>query len=412
MAALHATYGGVRWSRVLVPSEQYARFGHGISRSFLRDLSARAADIYADAESRRVFFRDQREMPNEGDEFVQAELSTVLSGIRQQGAGYFYTGPFARRFAEAATSLGQPITPEEMRDYRARLEDTVKVAVGNETAHVAPPPGAAGLTAVEILGLIGGSGPEDFADVPAEERLHLFVEAAKRAFADRGSWLGPGGQTQIPAEEIVDPQRLERLLSDYSPERATPVSNLSSQPRPVGEDPNSAGLVAVDRLGMAVACSFSMNQLMGTAQIAPGTGITLAAPPREEGGGEISLTPLLLVNPNYNDVFFAGTATAGSAAPTVLTQVMLRALQLGDDLETAIAAPRVHHMGAPDLVWHEPDLPQDRLQALSRRGHDLREAPRFGRVNAVICPRGVRRRPELCQAASDPRGFGLAERVE
>jgi gamma-glutamyltranspeptidase/glutathione hydrolase len=412
MAALHATFGGVRWAQVLVAAEQYARFGHGISRSFLRDVSVRGQDIYRDPEARRVLFGDRRQLPEEGQEFVQPELSTVLSGLRQQGAGYFYTGPFARRFAEAAIAAGQPIEPEEMRDYRARLEDTVSVQVGNELAHVPPPPGAAGLVAAEILGMIGGEGPEDFADAATEERLHLFVEAAKRAFADRGSWLGPGGEARIPAEQIVDLERLEQLMADYAPDRATPVGDLPSQPAPVGEDPNSAGLVAVDRAGMAVACSFSMNQLMGTAQMAPGTGIMLAAPPRPQGGGEISLTPLLLVNPNFNDIFFAGTATAGPAAPTVLTQVMLRTLQLEDNLETAMLAPRVHHMGSPDVVWHEPDLPQDRLQALSERGHDLREVPKFGRINAVVCPRGVRRRPELCQAASDPRGFGLAERVE
>lgn len=412
MAALHATFGGVRWESLLIAAEQYARFGHGISRAFARDIRVRPRDLYADPEARRIVLDDGTDLPVEGDELVQAELSSVLSGLRQQGAGYFYTGNFARRFAEAASAIGQRMTPEEIRDYRARLEDTVSVKVGNELAHVPPAPGAAGIVAAEILGMIGGSGPRDFADVSANERLHLFVEASKRAFADRGEWLTRSGGVSMPGQEIVAPERLDRLFQGYSPERATPVSELASEPRAVGEDPNSAGLVVVDRAGMAVACSFSMNQIFGTAQIAPGTGIMMAAPPRSTGGGEISLTPLLLVNSNINDAFFAATATAGPAAPTVLTQVMLRALQLDDDLETAVGAPRVHHMGVPNVVWHEPELPEERKQSLSARGHQLREVPHFGRLNAISCPRGVRRRPELCQAQSDPRGFGLAERVE
>uniref|UniRef100_UPI0022EA577E gamma-glutamyltransferase n=1 Tax=Falsiroseomonas oryzae TaxID=2766473 RepID=UPI0022EA577E len=43
--------------------------------------------------------------------------------------------------------------------------------------------------------------------------------------------------------------------------------------------PASAGLVVVDREGMAVSCVFTMNNLFGTGRIAPGTGVLLGAAP-------------------------------------------------------------------------------------------------------------------------------------
>ena len=53
----------------------------------------------------------------EGDRIIQFELATALSGIRQQGAGYFHSGPFARRFAEAAHLAGQPLSAEPFTNY-------------------------------------------------------------------------------------------------------------------------------------------------------------------------------------------------------------------------------------------------------------------------------------------------------
>jgi gamma-glutamyltranspeptidase/glutathione hydrolase len=73
-----------------------------------------------------------------------------------------------------------------------------------------------------------------------------------------------------------------------------------------------------------------------------------------------------------------------------------------------MALPRVHHGGAPDVVWIEPGVTGAALEGLRRRGHQLREIPALGHVNAFHCPRGLRRDSESCVVANDPRGFGLA----
>ena len=68
----------------------------------------------------------------------------------------------------------------------------------------------------------------------------------------------------------------------------------------------------------------------------------------------------------------------------------------------------MHHGGQPDVVWYETGLNGASLDGLRRRGHNLREVPALGHVNAFHCPQGLQGETESCVVANDPRGFGLA----
>jgi gamma-glutamyltranspeptidase/glutathione hydrolase len=80
--------------------------------------------------------------------------------------------------------------------------------------------------------------------------------------------------------------------------------------------------------------------------------------------------------------------------------------------EEAIAAPRLHHGGAPDLVLHEATVPATVLDALRARGHALAEVPALGRVSGFYCVEGVSDSEYGCAAGSDPRGWGLGTLVQ
>ena len=73
---------------------------------------------------------------------------------------------------------------------------------------------------------------------------------------------------------------------------------------------------------------------------------------------------------------------------------MVESLAGGRGLHEAMALPRVHHGGAPDVVWYEPGVNGATLDGLRRRGHQLRPTPALGRVNAFHCPNGLRDNPD------------------
>jgi gamma-glutamyltranspeptidase/glutathione hydrolase len=91
---------------------------------------------------------------------------------------------------------------------------------------------------------------------------------------------------------------------------------------------------------------------------------------------------------------------------------MVESLGGGRDLRETMALPRVHHGGAPDVVWYEPGVNGAALDGLRRRGHHVRSIIALGRANAFHCPNGLRDNPDSCVVANDPRGFGLAYVVQ
>jgi gamma-glutamyltranspeptidase len=197
---------------------------------------------------------------------------------------------------------------------------------------------------------------EDFNGAGPEVRSHLFAEASLRAFAERGRWMDRDGSSREPLADLVSDDRIESVMADYGADRRTPASRFSPPPPEVQGQSYSAGFVAGDQWSNAVACSFTMNRLFGAARIAEGTGILLAAPPRSQNDGSTSLTAVVVGNKNSGEVRFAGIAGEGAVAATALTRVMLESLAGGRGLREAMAAPRVHHGGAPDVVWHEPGV--------------------------------------------------------
>ena len=113
-------------------------------------------------------------------------------------------------------------------------------------------------------------------------------------------------------------------------------------------------------------------------------------------------------NTNTGDVRFAGTAGEGASAATALVRVMLETVETEAPLESAIRKPRIHHGGLPDVVLIEPRVNGAVRDSPTRRGHELREVPAIGHVNAFYCSRGLKDHGESCAVANDPRGFGLA----
>ena len=410
MAALHARHGLSPWPALVIPAESLARFGHAISRAFARDIARGAEIVRADPEMSRIFRASSGGLPVEGDKVTQPALSTILSGLRTQGAGYLHVGTFARRLAEAASAVGEGLSPEDLRTAVPQFKEPAQLSFGTETLYFSAPPAAGGLVAAMLWGMLTEVRDYDYAS--ADERPHLFVEAAMRAFADRTSWLAPYGESRQPAERLLESDHLESLMASYDADARTPASRLSPPPAARPEDPDGAGFAVADRWGNSVACSLTMNRLFGAGRMAEGTGVLLAATPGPGQDGTLSPSVALLGNEVAGDSHLAMTATGGSAAATALVAVLLEVLVEGQPIEQAIAAPRLHHGGMPDFVLHEAEVAPAALESLRARGHEPVLSPRLGRVNGFYCVEGVIDADQGCAVAGDPRGWGLATLVQ
>lgn len=389
MAALHARYGALRWANLLAPAEQLARFGFSISRAFAYDLKHAAGPLLDDRGGGQLFGNASGQPLGEGENITLRDLATVLAQLRLKGAGYFYTGDLAQRLVAAVEEAGGTLSMDELRALTPVWRSTTTLAFGDETLHTAPPPSEGGLTAARQFAALADA--DRYVNASTIERPHLVAEASIRAWGARGAPL--------------DPAQIATLMSTYDPARH--VSSLGKGAPWPTENPGGTSFVVVDRAGMAVTCTVTLNNLFGIGRAAPGLGIVLAVAPRGADPA-VSFTPAMLVNHNTHQVLLAASASGGAAAPSALASVLRGLLIEKVPFAAALAAPRVHNSGRPDRTYVESRFKGGAAQILRARGHiQVEEVPELGLVSVIACLGGLPRSPETCVFASDPRGFGL-----
>ncbi len=398
--ALHAKYGKLRHESLLVEAERLARNGFPITRALANDLSRAVPILGRDMAARAIFFRPDGSILREGDTILQPNLAAVLANLRRN-TGDFYSGIGAREVVKAVQSAGGTLTLEDLRDIRPTWRETLKVKVGNETAHFAPPPSVGSTVTAQLVGSLW----DRWSDASPAERSHLLAEASARAFADRSRWMRPNGWTNDDPAGLISEDHLKALMADYTPDRHIPVSGVSAPP---ADFPLSTGFVAMDSTGQTVACGVTTYGLFGAGRVAPGTGIVLAGSPGPNGPP--SITTMLSINHNSNEPHFAGAASGGGTAPVALALTFLSTASDNKSLVEALAAPRLVHPGSPDAVFVESAPNALDPAPLQQRGHQVSAVAMPSRVEALHCSDG-HKNSSSCEYATDPRGFGMAVTV-
>ncbi len=409
--ALHSRFGRLPWAQLVAPAEGLARFGVKMSRAFSHDLQKIGDALLIDEGARRIFARPiTGGLLLEGDKWSQPNLADVLAGIRENGAAALYRQPGADNFAAAVTASGGTLSASDLNAFKPVWRTPIEVPLGDISVHFAPPPAAGGAVAAEMLAMMLQK--RRFTESPVADRPHLLIETAIRAYGDRSLWMKPDGESSVETFDLVSASRITPLMASYRPDAHSPAETLKPAPVETLEDPSATTFAVMDADGAAVACALTMNGLFGNGLIAKDTGILMAAVPGSGGRGPISLGPMLAVDHFTNDFFFAGAASGGVTAPTALISVAMSTAVNVEGLESAMAAKRLHNSGSPDIVYYEQGYDEAAIDTLIKKGHRVAATPTLGRVNAVGCLQGLPFDPLSCEAVTDPRGYGLALKVD
>lgn len=411
LTALHIRYGETDLRGLLAATEKKARFGHVVSRASARELALAARPLFQDPQARRIFAKPDGTPYAEGDRIVQTDLANTYAALRMHGVTAFYEGALADRMARAAQDAGGTLTREDLNSYVPRWRKPVAVPYKDLIVNFVPAPAGAGVGGGLMWNMLAVGGR--FEGAVGVARAHMLLESAKRAFAARPALLESVGSDKAE-QAFADPKHALSLMADFNPARATPAAQIDPPPAPVPENPAGTSFVIVDLVGLAVACNLTNYNLFGTGRVAPGTGVVLAAAPGRGDRNALSMGPVIVSEAEGSGFRFAAASSGGAAATTATAGVLATSLQQGVTLDRAIAAPRVHHGGAPDIAILEESVPADMKAALERMGHETAIVPALGRVNAAECPLGLNAVTEsiACFVYADPRSAGMAAEAE
>ena len=169
--------------------------------------------------------------------------------------------------------MGGIWTEADLAGYKAIEREPIRFSYhGHDIITMAPPSGG-GLTMRQILAASDALHLERL-DWDSVDRIHLYVEALRRIFADSTQLFGDPGFVEIPLTTILDTGYIPKRMADIDRARATPSSAIRSGVAST-EHLETTHFSVVDGAGMAVANTYTLNGGFGAKVQVPGTGVTL-----------------------------------------------------------------------------------------------------------------------------------------
>jgi gamma-glutamyltranspeptidase/glutathione hydrolase len=444
LALAHERFGTLPWAELVAPAIALARAGHRLDRAHASELawgldtlrqyqrrlesappSATQMALAQAVQATGALWSRADGTPHvEGELWQQPELADTLEAIARGGAAAFYTGPLAERLAAGVQAMGGLWTDSDLARYRAIERRPLEFDYRGHRVITMPPPSGGGVVLRQIL---AASEKLELAalDWDSPERVHLFAEIARRAYAARNELIGDPDFIHVPLERLLDTDQVLARMADIDRHHATPSRQIETG-IPLAESMHTTHFSVIDAGGMAVANTFTLNESFGARVQVPKTGVTLNNE-MDDFTAKVGAPNLFGLVQGTQNAIEPGKRMLSSMSPTIVlrgervravlgspggptitttvAQILMQLIDHGRSLEAAIAAPRVHHQWLPDQILIERRMPEATARALTALGHELAPEVGIGHANCieVDLPAGL-----LHAVADVTRGGGAA----
>ncbi|KQZ70981.1 gamma-glutamyltranspeptidase [Rhodanobacter sp. Root561] len=410
-------YGTMSLKQVIAPAIKLAREGYILQQGDVDSLRS-GNDGFAKHANVAAIFHNHGKPFKVGERLVQKDLAHTLELIANGGTKAFYEGPIARAVVKGSDANGGILSLRDFADYTAQWEKPIQCEYHGYTVVSAPPPSSGGTTLCLILQIVK---PYPLAKwgYGSVNSVHYLVEAERRAFADRNTYLGDPAFVQNPIDTLLSDAHAAKLRATIKPDKATPSSEITgSLGAPEGN--HTTHYSVVDKDGNAVSTTYTVNFLFGNKQIAGDTGFFLndemddftGKPGVANGAGLVqgvinqvepgkrplsSMTPTIVLRDGKP---FMLTGSPGSA--TIISSVLgsfLNVVDFGMNMQQAVNAPRLHQQWYPDVVYAGQGLlTPESQQTLESMGYTFKQFS-GGAVEAIL----LNPKTGLLEGANDPR---------
>jgi gamma-glutamyltranspeptidase/glutathione hydrolase len=276
----HRTHGKLPWARLFEPAIRLAKQGFEVSPR-LSGLIARDKYLKRYPATGAYFHTATGEPLPAGHILKNPEYAATLRAIAEGGADAFYKGDIARDIVGVVRgALDNPgmLSEEDLAAYEAKSRPPVCVAYrGNKVCGMGPP-SSGGLTVGLILGILQHSDMDKL--VPGSvDAEHLFIEAARLAYADRALYMADSDFVSVPVRGLLDPDYLKQRAGLIDGEKSMGKADAGTPPekktelRAPGntlEIPSTSHFSIVDAKGNAVSMTTSVESAFGSRMMVGG----------------------------------------------------------------------------------------------------------------------------------------------
>jgi gamma-glutamyltranspeptidase/glutathione hydrolase len=413
MELAHKKFGKLPWKDVVAPSVGLAEgftMSAGLARGLNREVAGPMAPFPA---SVGAFGKPGGGEWKEGDRLVQADLAKTLRAIAVGGADAFYEGWIADRIVEDMKTNGGIISKADLAAYKAKERAPIRGTYKGYDIVSMPPPSSGGVALVQMLNILE---PFDLKSkgLLTTPALHLQIEAMRRAYLDRARHLGDPDFVDVPVARLTSKEHARTVAASIDPAKASRSVDLGKDivTVPAAEPDETTHFSVIDRDGLAVTSTYTLEGSYGSHVVVKGTGFLLnnemgdfnkkagetnltgdiGTPANMIAPGKTmlsSMTPTMVVK-DGRLVLLTGSPGGRTIINTVFA-IVLGVTEYGLNGRQAVDLSRMHHQWLPDrATLEEGAVPEEVLAALRAMGHEVRAQSRQGDAHSIwVAPDGM-----------------------
>ena len=414
-------YGRLGLARVMQPAIRLARDGYVLSAEEARSLHAKVLSGFP--ESARIFQRDGH-FYEAGERFQQPELARTLEIIAADPSS-FYTGALAQGIAAFEHKTGGLITAADLAAYQVKERAPLLGHYRGLDVLTSPPPSSGGIVLLEILNILSGFDLHALGPDRSPAQIHILAEAFRRAYMDRGDFLGDPDFTAMPLTQMANPayatawrKTIDATQPSPSATLVRPAGFMPEPPKvdpPTHESPQTTHFSVVDAEGNAVASTYTLNFTFGNGMTVAGLGFLLndemddfaskmgvpngfgliQGPANAIAPGKrplSSMTPTIVSEPpiQHGSTTEPGKlrlvlgSPGGSTIITTVANDLISVVDNGLNIQQSADAPRFHHQYLPDILQFEKTFPVATVEAMKAEGYPTKREAEFDEKSAGI----------------------------
>jgi gamma-glutamyltranspeptidase/glutathione hydrolase len=432
----HRQYGRLQWARLFDPAIRLADGGFAMSPRLHQQL---AAEMYLknDPTAAAYFYNPDGAPKAVGTLIRNPQLAATLRAIAFGGADAFYSGPIAADIVQAVQSQKNAgrLALTDLSAYRVKRRDPICSDYKRWRVCGMPPPSSGGIAVAQMLGIfthrnIAVFPPDDGPTLePRAEAVHLFSEAGRLAFADRGLYVADSDFVQVNVAGLLDPDYLRqraqligaRSIGTAQP-GVPPGANVALAADPSPPKSATSHISVVDGTGNAVSMSTTIedvfgarvmvrgfllnNQLTDFSFVPDANGKPIANRVQPGKRPRSSMAPTLVFDHASGTLVAILGSPGGSQIISYVAKTLVGTLDWNLDIQQAIALPNFGSRNGPT------ELEKGRFgagvaEALKARGHDVREIDMGSGLQGILRVRLPGGRIGWAGGA-DPRREGVA----
>jgi len=204
---MNADYGTMPMADLLQPAIDLARNGYPVSSRVQADWIKNADHLATDENLASIFLP----VPEIGSLHKQTQLADALEMIGKEGRKAFYEGDIAADMVEALQAKGGLHKLQDFADAKGNYFTPISSDYRGHTIVECPPQGQ-GMIALLLMNMMETQGVDP--TLISADRIHLELEACRRAYASRAVYLGDQDYADIPVEGIISKAYAAQLAAD------------------------------------------------------------------------------------------------------------------------------------------------------------------------------------------------------